>query len=189
MGLSYSAWQMWLYLSHYHISGAGSAGQVMEWCYLWPTSWSFLIVKPQLSMLDSNRNVVQTVHLTKGAFVANMSFPWGEYTYLLEEVDTSGVRISDLESMSSLLMVIQLSKLIDLIHLILASFTGAWPPLKRSDEVRPGIEANLISAFPVSNLNSYASKFDFTTISPRFIATLQNRSVSLYPQERLWILL
>ena len=86
-------------------------------------------------MLDSNRNVVQTVHLTKGAFVANMSFPRGEYTYLLEEVDTSGVRISyhvgkkwclDLESMSSLLMVIQLSKLIDL---ILASFTGAWPPL------------------------------------------------------------
>ena len=82
-------------------------------------------------------------------------------------------------------MVIQLSKLIDLIHLILASFTGAWPPLKRSDEVRPGIEANLISAFSVSNLNSYASKFDFTTTSPRFIATLQNRSVSLYPQERL----
>ena len=47
-------------------------------------------------MLDSGQDVIQTAHLVKcsDTFVANMSFPRGEYTYLLDGVDTSGVSIS-----------------------------------------------------------------------------------------------
>lgn len=152
------------YIRH-HISGAGSAGQVML-----STSRSSLIVQPRLSMLDSDRNVVQTVHLTKcsGSFVANMSFPQGEYTYLLEGVDTSGVGISYHVGKK---VVFRPGEY----QLVASSDTTI--KIDRSDTFN--------FSFSISNLNSHASNFDFSTISPGFTATLRNKSVSLSPGETM----
>ncbi|XP_064399465.1 CUB and sushi domain-containing protein 3-like isoform X2 [Halichondria panicea] len=140
-----------------------STGQVML-----STSKNALIVQSRLSMLGSDQNVIQTAHLAKcsDAFVANMSFPRGEYTFLLEGVDTSGVWIS-----------YRVGKKV-------VFRPGEYELVANGKKT---IEIELSDtfgiSFSISNLNSYASTFDFSTTSPGFIATLQKKSVSLSPGE------
>ncbi len=132
------------------------------------TSRNAQLVEPRLSMLDSGRNVIQTVHLAKcsDTFVANMSFPRGEYTYLLEGVDMIGVGIS-----------YRFSRKVEF-------KAGEYELIANGQKT---IEIELSDTFnfsySISNLNSYASTFDFSTTSPGFIATLRKKSVSLSPRE------
>ncbi len=141
----------------------GSTGQIVL-----SSLRSALIVQPVLSMLDNDRNVVQTVHMEKcsGALVGNMSFPRGEYTYSLEGVDTSGVSIS-----------YHISKKIEF-------KTGEYELVNNGDNI---IEIERSDTFnfslSISNMNSYTSVFAISVQSPGFIARLQNTSVSLLPGE------
>ncbi len=142
---------------------AGTTGQVML-----STSRNALIVQPRLSMLDSDLSVIQTAHLEKcsDTFVANMSFPRGEYTFLLDGVDTSGVGIS-----------YHVRNKVEF-------KAGEYELIANGDKT---IEIELSDifnfSFSISNLNSYASTFDFSTISPGFIATLKKNRLSLSPRE------
>ncbi len=121
-------------------------------------------------MLDSGQDVIQTAHLVKcsDTFVANMSFPRGEYTYLLDGVDTSGVSIS-----YRFIKKVQFKP-------------GEYELIANGEKT---IEIELSDtfdfSFSISNLNSYASSFDFSTTSPGFIATLRKKSVSLSPGETM----
>ena len=145
------------------LTHAGSTGQVMLY-----TSRISLIFQPQLSMLNSDRTVIQTAHLAKcsEAFVANMSFPRGEYTYLLDGVDTNGVSIS-----------YQVGKKVE--------FKAGEYELVANGQKTIEIELSdtFNFSFSISNLNSHTSMFDFSTTSPGFIATLQKKSVSISPGE------
>ncbi len=132
------------------------------------TSRYALIVQPRLSILDSDQNVIQTAHLAKCSetFVANMSFPRGEYTYWLDGVDTNGVSIS-----------YRFSKKVE--------FRPGEYELVANGEKTIEIELSdtFNFSFSISNLNSYTSTFDFSTTSPGFYARLQKKSISLSPGE------
>ncbi len=97
--------------------------------------------------------------------MGHMSFPRGEYTYLLEGVDTSGISIS-----------YHVGKKVEF-------KTGEYKLVADNESI---IEIERSDTFnfsvSISNMNSYASVFKLSIDSPGFIAILQNRSVSLSPR-------
>ncbi len=98
--------------------------------------------------------------------MGNMFFPQGEYTYLLEGVDTSGISIS-----------YHVGKKVEF-------KTGEYEVVADNENI---IEIERSDTFnfsvSISNMNFHTSVFKISVDSPGFIATLQNRSVSLSPGE------
>ena len=128
---------------------------------------SSLLHRPRLSLVDSERNSVQEAPLVDcgGALIANMSFPRGEYTYLLTGEDSAGIPIS-----YHIDTKVQFG-------------AGGYNLTVNGGSIEIEISDTFNFSFSVSNQNSYASRFSFSMDASGFVGVLEPTSALIQPRE------
>lgn len=146
----------------------GSAAKIML-----VSSKSSLLLKPDLSLLDDERNVVQRYPLQGcgNALITNMTFPKGEnYTYQIDGTDTIGTPVS-----------YHINKKVNFA-------SGRYRLESDSEE---GIEIELDDpihfSFSFTNLNAFPSFFNFIKVSSGFSVNLQPSHALIPPRETIHV--
>ena len=133
---------------------------------------SSLLHRPRLSLVDSERITVQEAPLIScsDALIANMSYPRGEYTYLLTGNDTAGIPIS--------------------YHINNKALFGAGE-YELTVNGDPTIEIELTDTFnytfSISNRNAFTSTFDFSVDTTGFVRLVEPSSALVQPRETVHV--
>ena len=131
-----------------------------------------LLQRPRLSLVNSKRFTVQEAPLIScsDALIANMSFPRGEYTYLLTGEDRAGIPIS---------YHIKNKVLFEAGEYDLTVNGGLSMEIELTDTFN--------SSFSISNRNAFASMFTFSVDIPGFVGLVEPSSALVKPRETVHV--
>ena len=140
----------------------GSTGRVML-----TSRKNSLLQRPRLSLVNSERITVREAPLIScsNALIANMSFPRGEYTYLLTGEDTAGIPIS-----------FRINKKVLFLE-------GEYELTANGGPIEIELSDTFNFSISISNKNSYASSFTFSMDATGFVGLVEPSSVLVQPRE------